>query len=523
MHTKNRFFRAAVVMLSAAVLISVTAACGNGSVVKPTKTSEASPSPTPKTVSEIFADGAKQALLDAVKKSERLSSAQLNILLNPGAQADETQSNYMKSSITLTDPTDQQNNLSLSFESSLDASTGDASVITNVTAGEETAKSGGIYFTGNTMLIRKSNADQPMIQHTLDPSVAASFKDSSALERFLRVLSNTAQAKMTDDQWGAAIDAYLQTVTASAQDANYVSEQQPVTLAGTTQDCTATTLTLSGESAVAAARGLVTLISLDSSFKSLFTPQYMINDDAYGVTGLDGTLAALDALTPDERAAMNVTFKTLSSDKSSAIFLSAATGQKSMSLLFKFFKDGYVRENNIVYMGLDGGGVRLTEQNLSAGGDNYTGQFVYEQTAPGGVIQEHTEVTTSSTITEANLTTQVQFIDSRAASGSMNAVDYTGNLTYTQQTTDAASSGQSTGTFTVVSDSDTTNLNMTMSLEQSKTAVPAAVPQFLPAAGVSTADQASLFSALGDSTNSDQFNLAPATTKTLVALLLVFF
>ena len=524
MHTRNRFFRSASVMLSTAIFVLMFSACG-GSVVKPNGISvdAASPSPSPKTAAEVFAEGASQALMDAVNKSERLGSAQLDLLINPGAQVDDTQSNYTKSTIAFTDPQDPQGNLALSLESFLDASTGDSSVITSVQMGSETAKSGGIYFTGNTMLIKKANTEQPMIQHTLDPTVASSYKSLSAIERFLRVLSNTSEPKLSDEEWKASIDAYLQTVTGGASETDYVSEQQDVTVAGTTQNCTATTLALTGEPAVAAARGLACLIAQDSSFKSMFVSQYMIAEDTYGVTGIDGVLRDIDALTPEEKAAMTVTFKTLQGDKTSAVYLSAVTGQKAMSILFKFFKDGNVRENDIVFSGFDGGGVKLTEQNVSAGGDNYTASLVYEQTAPGGAIQERSELTSNSTITEISYQTNAQFKYSRAPSGGMDALEYSGTVDYSQQKTAQGAAGQSTGTFVSVNEGETTNLNLSTTLEQSNAAAPVTVPQFLPAAGVSAADQASLFAALGEDFDGAQFNLAPASVKTLAALLVVFF
>ncbi|NCC69942.1 MAG: hypothetical protein EOM14_17465, partial [Clostridia bacterium] len=323
--------------------------------------------------SEVFAVGVKEALLDALEKSNHIGSTQLNLLFDPGAQFDNIKSNYTKSEVTLTNPEEGGDAIMLSMESVLDASSGDSSMAASVQSGSEVAQAGGIYFTGNTMLLRKADVEQPMIQHTLDPTVAESYKSLSAIERFNRVLSDTTKPKLSDEEWDAAIDAYLQTVTINAQETNYVSEQQSVTLAGTEQDCTATTLTLSGEKAIVVARGLVSLIAQDTSFKSIFVSQYMISEDTYGVTGLDGVLRDIDALTPEERGAMTLTFKTLQGEQASAIYMSAATGQKTMSLLFKFFKDGYIRQNDIIFSGFDGSGVKISEQNTSVGGDNYTG------------------------------------------------------------------------------------------------------------------------------------------------------
>ncbi len=522
MRIRNKLFRTAVIVLSIAALAASLSACGS-KIVKPNSVA-AEETEAPKLASELFAAGVKDALLEAVKKSERIGSAQLSLLLDPGAQLDSTQSNYTKSSVSLIDPQDAQGNLTLSMESVLDSTTGDSSMLASVQAGSEVARSGGIYFTGNTMLIKKGNSEEPMIQHTLDPAVAGSFKSLSAVERFVRVLSDTTKVKMSDDEWSVAIDAYLKSVAASAQEANYVSEPQSVTLAGSAVDCTSTTLTLSGESAIAAARGMVTLISQDPSFKSYFVSQYMIDEENYGVTGMDAAVRDIDALTPEERSAMTLTFKTLQGENTSCVYLNAATGAKSMTLLFKFYKNGYARQNDITFTGFDGGGISLTEMNSPVGGDNYTSQVVYDDMAPGGVPQEHMEATTQSTITDANYTAKVQLIYNRAAAGGASAMDYSANLDYSQQKTAQGTSGTSNGTFTISSEGDTQTLNMSMTLEQSSAIPAVSVPQFIPQAGVSTADQAGMFAAVAnDSTTSDNFNRAPAAMRSLAAIMLVFF
>ena len=523
MRIRNRLFRRAVIILSTAALATQLSACGSESV-KPNGAA-AEETETPKLASELFAVGAKDALLEAVKKSERIGSAQLNLLLDPGAQLDNTQSNYTKSSVSLIDPQDAQGNLTLSMEAVLDGTTGDSSMVTSIQAGGEVAQSGGIYFTGNTMLIKKANSEKPMIQHTIDPVVAGSFKSLSAVERFVRVLSDTTKAKMSDDEWSTSVDTYLHSVTAGAQETNYVSEPQSVTLAGKAVDCTATTLTLTGEAAIAAARGMVTLISQDPSFKSYFVSQYLIDENNYGVTGMDAALRDLDGLTPEERSAMTLSFKTLQGENTSCVYLNAVTGAKSMTLLFKFYNNGNARQNDITFTGFDGGGITMTEQNSPAGGDNYTGQIVYDDIAPGGAPQEHMELATQSTITQASYMAKVQLKYNRAALTNMSAMDLSANLDYSQQKTAQGTSGTSTGTIVFTSEGEATTLNMSMTLEQSNIVPPVSVPQFIAGAGVSTADQTSLYAALGDdeSLNSDTYNRAPATGRTLAALMLVFF
>jgi len=523
MKSRSGFLRSAAIILCAAVLTSGFGACAT-TVVKPTgaaETEENTPVPSLMTASETFALAAKQALLTAVDRSERLSSARLDLLLSPAAQLDGSASNDTKATVTLTDPQDPDSNTTLSIESTLDTATGDASLVTSVQTGSEVAKSGGLYFTGDTMLIKRANVEKPMLLHSFDPAVAASYAGQAAPERFIRAFSDCSTPKMSDAEWGTAIDAYLQSVTALAQETNYVSEPQAVSVAGTTQDCTATTLSLSGENAVSTVQGIVTLISKDPIFKASFVSTYMIDGETYGVTGMDGVLRDLDALTPESRAALAVTFKTLSGDKVSAMYISAVSGNQSMSLLLKFFKNGYVREDDLVFTGFDGAGIKMTEQNISAGGDKYLGQLVYEDTAPGGVLNSHLELSLDSTITEQSVTTTTQLKLTRAATPDMDALDISATLSYAQQKTAQGNSGQASGSMTSVSEGETDTITIAMTLEQSDTAPAIMPPQFIPAAGISTTDQSGLYSVFGEDFEADQYQRAPASIKLLSTLMLL--
>lgn len=526
MHNRNRLFRSAIIILSITIFVTQLSACGKQVIVRPngmTSVPSAIEDEPQMLKSEVFALGVKEGLLEAVKKSESIGSMQLSMLLDPGAQLGETQSNYTKSLVSLVDTADASNSMVISAESTLDASNGNSSMVTSVQVGNEVAQSGGVYFTGNSMLIKKANVEKPMIQHTLDPTVAASFKTLSATERFNRVLSDTTKIKLNDGDWGEVIDAFLQIVGANAQETDYALETQAVTMAGETEDCTAATLALTGENAIAVTYGMVTLISQDTSLKSFFVSQHFIDSETYGITGMDGVLRDLSALTVEERNAMTLTFKTLKGERTSAVYLNAVTGQKTLTILFKFFKDGYVKENSISFSGFDGSGVNMTELNSSSGGDNYTGQMLYNNTSPGGVLQEHTEITTQSTITKSSYTTNAQFIYSRAAAGDMSAMEFNGTFNYSQQENSQGTNGTSTGAFTTLSDGEYTTLNMSMSLEQLNDVVPVNVPQFIPAAGISTNDQASLYAALGEDFTPEKFNRAPASTRSSVALMLLFF
>lgn len=520
MHTRFKGVRAAV-FCTIAFIFSLSACGGKtaGSVVTP-KASQA-PTQAPMTAAERFTFDAKAALLDAVTKSEKLESLQLGLLLNPGAQAADTQSNYTKSTVSLSDPADPGNDLTLSLEACLDTASGAASVVNSIQAGQETAVNSGVYFTGSTMLLKRGSADLPMVQHTLVPAVAESYHGISALERFMRIMSGETEPKLTSADWDTAIGAYLESVASLARESDYVSQPQEITMAGVTQTGTATVLTLSGENAATAVRGLIGLISKDSIFKSLFISQYLVGEDTFGVTGLDGVARDLDAMTPEEISALSLSFKVLGGEKLSGLYLAAATGAKNMSILLKFYEDGNVRENNLGFSGFDGSSVKLLETNAASGNDQYSGQITFDDTAPGGILQEHAELTSSSTITATSLQSSGQFKYTRAATFELPAMEAGGTVEYAQQTGAQGTSGQASGTVALVQEGETSNLNFAMTLEQADTAPAVSVPQFIPEAGLSCSDQAGLFLAINDSVDPAQFMLAPVTVRTLSALLMI--
>ena len=60
-----------------------------------------------------------------------------------------------------------------------------------------------------------------------------------------------------------------------------------------------------------------------------------------------------------------------------------------------------------------------------------------------------------------------------------------------------------------------------MTLEQADTVPAITPPQFIPAAGISSADQSGLYAALSDDFDAEQYNRAPASLKVLSTLMLL--
>jgi ABC-type multidrug transport system fused ATPase/permease subunit len=134
--------------------------------------------------------------------------------------------------------------------------------------------------------------------------------------------------------------------------------------------------------------------------------------------------------------------------------------------------------------------------------------------APGKIPQENTTVTTRGTIGDGGAELAADISYYRAATGDEEATEISGSIDYVQEKTADGTKGFSSGTLAFTSSGETSNISYDMTVEQSGAAAEVNAPEFLPAAGISTSDEAGLFAALGE-IDQEEFSHSPATTRTL--------
>ncbi len=533
---KPKIYRLLAFILSVALIAGALSACGKPTGFSantsrpddsaPEETSEDSDEPSTEPASEepplpesqLFASGIRQVLLSAVEKSDSLTSSQLDLLLNPGMQLQPADSDYTKAVITLTNPEEGGESLTISMESILDASNGDASTEIGIQSGSEVAQSAGVYFVGDTMLIKSANVEKQMIQHTLDPAVAESLQTLPALARYTRVLESSAEAKPGESEWNGAIDTFMEALLSRAEESDFTPSEETVTLAGSEVVCATSTLELAGEQAAAVTRDFAELIREDATFRSYFVTGDGTGEDTYAVTGLDGVLRDLDTLPQD---GLTMKLKLIQTDAPIGLRIYTATEQTSFFMELLFFEDGYTRQNSIAFQGFDGSSVTMQDTNINTGGDSYEGRISYATVAPGKIPQENTTVTTRGTIGDGGAELAADISYYRAATGDEEATEISGSIDYVQEKAADGTKGSSSGTLAFTSSGETSNISCDMTVEQSGAAAKVNAPEFLPAAGISTSDEAGLFAALGE-IDQEEFSHSPATTRTLGTLLLLF-
>lgn len=473
----------------------------------------------PKLASELFAEGLRKSLVEAIDKSAKMRTISFDMLLNPRVQADNRLQGHTEFNILLTNDEEPNETASISSKSDVDKKTGDASMTISMKGGGETVTTGGIYFFDQYLLVQKGDVEKPMIQYEMDPSVADSYQSLHALERFMRLLSEPTKPKMSESEWISAIDTYLETVSAKAEEEHYVSEEQNTTFAGIEETCTVITLTLSGQNAADTVRGLVELISLDPTFKALFVSHYQTDEDTYGVTGMDGLLRDLDALTADEIDAMDLTFRTLQGDNSSGLYMNTAVGEKSASLLLRFFELDHARQVDMNFSGFEDGGVKLNEMNTPEGGDNYSGQMIYEDISPGGETYESTKMMTKNTVAGDNYTAKLEFAYNMAGDGEKDPLDISGNYDYSQIKSGQSITGELIGSSVIKNGDEPQSFGVSITTNQGEGTDAISVPQFIEGSGISTSDPTALYEALAEQLNQERYNNVPPSMKLMLTLL----
>ena len=483
-----------------------------------TQTEETSGEPSPPPISEFFSAGVEQVLLKAIDENDTISSAHFDILLNPGKQSGDM-STYSNTTLHLYN--DEGTDGTYTIEQINNIETGGASFVLDAQTSEGDLSQCALYFYDNLMLVNKANVESPLVLHSLNTQIADSYMGLSALERFNRVLNNTTVAKLSDDEWKAAVDTYIMLVTDTAKEPDYSTAEETATYAGMQMDCTASTLKLMGERGVTVVRELVSLIAQDTVLKSLFNSVYMVGEEEYGVTGLDGVLRDIDALDFDARKAAVMTFKLIEADVPIGIYIVLTAGDKSFEMNLTFYEDGYLRENDIIFTGFDGSSAVMQDVNVSNGGDTYTESIVYKISGPDGYLQENMIATIQSTITQSGYDAETQYAYSRVATVDMDAMNITASFGYTQTNSSNGVDSTALGTIDVDDGEAIESFNMEMTSTQSFSAIPVTPLEFLSTYGITTADQQGLYEALGDFDGASYYR-APLTTQLFASMMLLY-
>lgn len=481
-----------------ACLMTVLLLAGCGPAKPKASEGEAAPPPSA-SPDETFAYALKGVLTDAYTESQRVGALQFDLLFDPAAKPDPSKSSSTHMAVNLMNPDEPDETASVVTDALVDASKGDASFVLSVGSGQEQANTGGVYFVGDQMTIKRGDAEKKMVQYALSPEQKAAYVELTALERLTRTLEGDPSGTKAKDQWQADIDGYLTTLKGIAAATDYKEEKLTVTVLEQQQEAEAVVLTLGGDKGWQALKGLIGLLKQNAAMNGIYDG-IGSEDDNDTLDGLDRVQAHVDALTPEQVSALQFSLTAaVHQEKPLTFTLKASAGDQSLELTQMFYSDGYERHQQVTLKHLDGSAVAYTDKNKSTGGDNYAGETSMAVTKAGGIEGDLSKVQWTSVNTKdvysADYTYAYTFYDTDE--GVRTATNTSGKLKWEQKKAGGQDiTGSGKGEFHVDSDGETQVILLDMTMEQKYGAVTVTAPEFLPAAGVTANSRETLFQAL---------------------------
>jgi hypothetical protein len=515
---KNR--RALAVVTAALFLTAALSSCFGIEMqyapsVEPPPPVASGETPSPGLDPEVirFSELLGQVLSDVPSMSDMLNGAPLDRLFRPVQVNNEGASDYTYVKMHLSEPgAPPESDATISGEAIWNADTGDASFVAYNQTGDGDLEQAGVWFTGNTMVFKKSHDEKPVLQHALTPQVSQSMRALPAFERLMHVLGDTNDIKLSQENWDYAVGGYMNTIAENGRALDIATENKSETFGGVKVATISETLKLGGERGLAVARGLMALLVKETGFKAIFNTQHFVEDAQYGVTGFDGALRDIDALADSDRSAALTTIELVETDRPVGFRLSVSAGGKVMSLSLIFYNRGPSSQNDLLFGGFDGSRVFISQLVTSDGAGAFFSNFTYDALSPGAKPQENMAVISSGTMTAGVLNVTSQLSLTRAASQAAGAVIIGGTLSYAQQTDGTAVQGSGAGTLNISDSGVSHTYNYDLTLVQTSQTVPVTPPDFDATAGMSTVTQDGLYQALG-AFDGRAFILAPQTSR----------
>ena len=524
-HRLPRFLGAVTATLFLAVFLS---ACTGITIkyaptVQPPPALGTPPAPSPAADPEAirFAELLGKVLSAAPKKSDALNSMGLNFLFRPALPENAGTSTATTVKMRLAEPgTPSSSDITVSAEMNRNAETGSASFVAVRQDGNGSPVQAGVWFTGNTMLLKRSRDTQPRVQHTIQPQVAQSMRALPAFDRLLRILDDTGAVRPSPESWAAVIGEFQKTVAENCRAQDITSAAGSELFGSVSISTVSETLKLIGSRGVTVTRGMLALLTKDTDLRALFNTRLSTDGVSYGVTGVDGALRDIDALTDAERSAAILTIRLVETDQPVGFHLTLRAGGRTLALDLSFFDRGLISQTDFLFGGFDGSRIVITRNVTLSGTGSFSSSFAYDALSPGAQPQENIAVLTSGTLTGGTLSETSQLSLTQAASPASGAVLVGGTLSYTQKTDGASAQGNGSGTLNISSGGTAHRYNFDLTVAETSKAVPVSPPLF-DSTGMSTAAQESLNKALGGF-DGKAFVLAPPSTRLKAIFSLLF-
>lgn len=466
------------------------------------------PEPTPVPLPVQFQTGLEKVLKDAVAKSEDIGNAGLGFLLKPEGGGDET-SSRAQTVIGITQGDDEEQ--TVKTVTLMDKTTGDASFTIAAVEGAETAGEGGMYFTGDAMLLKRADASAPLIRFLPDAALAASYQNQTALSRAALALSEEQKPVQSEEEWGERIASFTSLVLAQSAEGDYAQGTAALSLPGGGSGADTISLALSGDAARAVLTEYVTLLGDNGGISGMLDGIETENQEDTGVTRLSALQSSIQDAGDLSLTAALILYE---SDPIGVDLSFTVDGEQNAWRLL-FYEKGFERRNELSFLFGDGAKATMLDANENTGGDSYAGEVTMESIHPNGEgFSAFFQSDSTNTAALYDMTGTVTFTQAELDGGSLDT--QAGDVTVAWKQQQNTSGGvDATGTVVVISDGDTVNVSIQYGKTYGDVSVDA--PKFIEGSGVSASSREEVFGELDIDT--EEFDALPSAYRGMMLLM----
>lgn len=490
-------------LISCVMILALSGALSTGCSLFGGKSSTpgaAEPAPVPKKPTEIFAYALKGVLSDAYTQSQRVGTLQFDLLLDPSAKPDPNKSSSTHMAVNLVNQNEPDKTSHVITDALQNAATGDASFVIALGEGQEQGNTGGVYFVGDKMTIKRGNTDKKMVQYPLSPEQKIAYKPLTAMERLTRTMEGDASGTKAAEQWQTDIDGYLTLIAGLAVEGDYAQDKATVNLMGKDISGEGVTLTLGGDKASQALKGMISLLKQNAAMNGIYDGIGAEDSSADPLDGLQRVLTHVEALTPEQVAALTVTVNTVVFDERPLSFnMKAVAGDQTLELSQMFYTKGYERHHGVSLKDFDGSAVLYLDKNAATGGDNYAGETSMAVTKAGGIDGGLSKAQWTSVNKDSEYSAEYTYAYTffNLDEGVRKATNTSGKLSWNQKKASGGDvTGAGKGEFLVDDEGEKQVVILDITLDQKYGDVTVSAPEFIPSAGIATDSRDSLMQAL---------------------------
>ncbi|NPV92606.1 MAG: hypothetical protein HPY50_17710 [Firmicutes bacterium] len=449
----------------------------------------------PATPAEQFSANLEKVLLEGHKTTQKVSAFSLETLFNPSAKI-ETRSNTTKTEVTARGSGENSGEeIGFTVTTNRNIKNGESSIEMAAKMGKEAAQTGGHYFKGDSLIVKKADASKPMVMYKQADLASPALAKVSALEKLNYIVSGKKPGSSSTDEWAKTLSGYTNVIKQKAQDTDFTKVSVTEELPGGAQQCDAVELKLTGAKAVDLLTTLLTTVKDDSDLQGIVGSN--MQSDGFS---LKGSLDKLNGMDAAEKESLSLQWQSISlGDKPVGMNLVVKTNKRDFNFKLIDYTKDREQKHSLDYKLFNGDRFSSTLMNTNTGGDKYKGTLTVATSKGSEKGDVSSEYTSTMNDTAFNIDGTFKFSQNGGKSGDINipAASGTYSMKQNKQSKDQVTTA---GTLEIKVSQDGKDQSVNVSLNQEinyTDSVTINAPQWIEGAGTTTTTKEEFYKALG--------------------------